>query len=139
MSKMSRTKGATFERWLVSDLSEIWGKENCKRNLQVQHATENHLPDVTAGPYGIEAKSWNRYPTPKEWEDMLCQAEIDCKDSDLYPIAIYKKTRGPIEVAFRSDGGLVRMWYEDWKEWCKVDPDRYYYYDVPVTRTVKGK
>jgi Holliday junction resolvase len=100
MSKMQRTKGATFEREIANDLTESWGVK-VKRNLGQARDSGD---DITVPPFRIECKR-RKGIAVYEW---LEQCEMAC----------YKVMRRefPVVIA-RADHKepIVIMRYSDWK------------------------
>lgn len=109
MGKLSRTKGATFERWVAKQLKPIFPDAHRQPQAQIkllkEIAVKNPdipqpcLTDVVAGPLGIECK--HRKVLPK-FEATLAQAEGDIGGSGKLAVALHKSHGGGIEVAMRS-------------------------------------
>ena len=94
MSKLSRTKGASFERELVKIFREELGVE-CRRNLTQYQ--ESELGDIELGELIlVEAK---RYKTgnwfaPAWWE----QTKAAAAKQNMIPCLIWRYDRQPIRV-----------------------------------------
>lgn len=132
MGRMSRQKGATFERWVAKQLRPVYADARRQPQSQIKQMRELALvsgidmdklclTDVVAGPWGIECKCCaGKYPAQKAWE----QAARDVQNSGKAPVAIIKNTeagaRG-VMVWWRPhydtahDGGpLVSMPLSEW-------------------------
>ena len=93
----SRTKGASYERTIVSSLNEFFEKNNfdfsCKRNLD-QYQTKG-MCDIAIPNHAIECKhhkqgNWYK----QEWWDQVCESA-----QDRIPVLIFKFNRIPTRVA----------------------------------------
>lgn len=106
MGKMSRDKGARFERQIASYFRE-YGYENAHRTAQFCGKT-GQAADVEGIPgIHIECKHCERM-TLYDWID---QAVRDTKD-DSKPVVIHKANNKPILVTMRLDD-----WFELYREW----------------------
>jgi hypothetical protein len=104
MGKLSRTKGATFERQIAKDLRAIF--PNAKRGLQARGGGAE-VADVIGVPFHVECKHGIQ-PSPRA---ALYQATRDT--DDLTPVAIVKDNRcDPFVVMHYRDWlSMVRAWY----------------------------
>ena len=93
MSKLSRSKGATFERAVCKIIFDELGVE-VRRNLSQYQ--ERDLGDIMLDPFMIEAKryaSGNWFQKPW-WE----QAKTAAAKQNMIPVLIWKYDRQPIRV-----------------------------------------
>lgn len=95
MSKLSRSKGATFERELCKIFYEEFGIE-VKRNLSQYQ--ESDLGDIVGGldPFLVEAK---RYKSGNWFaKDWWVQAKRAAAKAEAIPVLIWRYDRQPIRV-----------------------------------------
>lgn len=122
MGRRARTKGATFERWVSTQLKQYFPDAHRQPQSQIKQLKQiaSHTPefnpcltDVVAGPFGIECKHRKVLPSiPKTLE----QAASDCGGSGKIPVAIHKPHGGTaydIQVGILYGGDvLILPWLE---------------------------
>lgn len=98
MSKLSRTKGAAFERRVISELREIMGDMLIPRDLRrnLTQFQEVDLADIELEPFSIECKNYAK----GNWyqKDWLEQCNRAAAKSNMIPVLIWKYDRLPIRV-----------------------------------------
>lgn len=104
MSKLSRTKGAKFEREVAIDLREIW--PDAKRGLQSRGGGAE-VADVIGVPFHVECKHGVQ-PSPRA---ALYQAQRDTQG--LPPVAIIKDNgcKAFVVLPYSDWLQLVREWH----------------------------
>ncbi len=107
MGKMSREKGARFEREIAMELREIFGNES-RRGFQYRDGTE--VGDVLNPVFFIECKRHKRCNV----KAALRQAFDNCNDKTKYPIAITRDDNERAIVTMDLDDfkDLVGEWWE---------------------------
>jgi hypothetical protein len=122
IGRLSRTKGATFERKIANELKVYFPDARRQPQSQIKQlkaimgkdeSLRLCLSDVVAGPFGIECK--HRVVLP-HIEDTLQQAIEDCGTSDKIPVAVHQPSPGGMydrQVLMLYFGQLLRMgWVE---------------------------
>lgn len=98
VSKLSRNKGAAFERRVISELREIMGDMLIPRDLRrnLSQFQEVDLADIELEPFSIECKNYAK----GNWyqKDWLEQCNRAAAKSNMIPILIWKYDRLPIRV-----------------------------------------
>lgn len=87
MSKMQRTKGATYEREICAVLSAACGRD-IKRNIGQARDGGN---DIDFGNFRLECKRRARLGTVEGW---LKQAADACVTSDQLPVVVARSDAG---------------------------------------------
>jgi len=88
MGKMSRNKGASFERWCVNEIKENLGYSDIRRNLSQYQVSDQ--ADIIIPDWSVECK---RYATATPsiidewWQQCVGSA------NGLHPVLIYKLDR----------------------------------------------
>jgi hypothetical protein len=100
MSKMSRTKGANFERALAKLLRPLW--PNAARGLR-QTRKGSECCDVEGTPFWVEAKHHNRVDRAAAYR----QAEADADGRT--PVVIWRETGARTIWVTMSAADLVRI------------------------------
>lgn len=128
IGRRSRTKGASFERWVSSQLKPYFSDTRRQPQSQIKQlkaiaATDPTfnpcLTDVVAGPFGIECKHRKVLP---HWEESLEQARDDVGASGKVPVAVHKPHGGTaydIEVRILYFGDVIRMTWIEFLANCK--------------------
>lgn len=113
IGRLSRTKGATFERWTANALKPYFPDARRQPQSQIKQLKQIMdkdpegllklcLTDVVAGPFGIECKHRKVLP---HIEDTLQQAISDVGNSGKVPVAVHKPNGGTLyDIS-------VAMWY----------------------------
>ena len=107
MGKLSREKGARFEREVARELREIFG-EDSRRGFQYRDGRE--AGDVLNPVFFIECKRHRRCNV----KAALKQAVENCNDKTKYPIAVTRddNERSIATMDFEDFKDLVREWWE---------------------------
>ena len=100
MGKLSREKGANFEREIARELRDIFGDES-RRGFQYRDGQE--VGDVMNPAFFIECKRRKR----SNVQAALEQAIAACTDKSRFPVAITRDDR---------ERTIVTMDLADWKE-----------------------
>jgi hypothetical protein len=112
--KMSRTKGATFERLVAKKLHLLTGVKFDRNLSQYQKKGQGDLtPDSADWPFLIECKHCNTAELPA-WRR---QAVAAAEGTGKAPCVIYRITGGPIRVQVPLSA-LCAAWPSD--EWADI-------------------
>lgn len=68
MSKMSRTKGHSFERWTASKLRKIY--PNARRHLEYQMGEANGRDIANTGAFLFQCKRGRKYANPNKIQEI---------------------------------------------------------------------
>ena len=107
MGKLSREKGAQYEREIARELRDIFGDAS-RRGFQYRDGTE--AGDVLNPVFFIECKRQRRCNV----KAALKQAIENCNDKTKYPVAITRddNERSIASMDFEDFKDLVREWWE---------------------------
>lgn len=87
MSKMQRTKGASYEREVCGDLTQSSGR-TIQRNIGQARDGGN---DIDFGNFRVECKRRKRLGTVEGW---LKQAQDSTTDTDQIPVVVARSDQG---------------------------------------------
>ncbi len=107
MGRLSRNKGAEYEREIARELRDIFGDAS-RRGFQYRDGTE--AGDVLNPVFFIECKRHKRCDVKKALE----QAIANCNDKTKYPIAVTRddNKRSIVTMDLEDFKDLVREWWE---------------------------
>lgn len=130
IGRLSRRKGATFERKIANELKEFFPDSHRQPQSQIKQlkaiaagndviAAQLCLTDVVAGPFGIECKHRKVLP---HIEDTLQQAIEDVGQSGKIPVAVHCPSPGTmydIQVVMMYFGDILRMGWIEFRANCE--------------------
>ena len=112
MGKLSRTKGAAYERELAKLIADAMPGAHVRRGLQAQGAASAKIADVECPEFWVEAKRGKK----PNMRAALRQAEADT--DGRWPVAVVRDDRDRATVTMRLDDWLVLVaeWWRDREE-----------------------
>ena len=111
MGKKSRTKGASFERWVANQLKHHWPMARRRGNAQADGAQIE--ADVEGVPgWNIECKRYAKEPSWNQCKEWFGAIPRDGRK----PLLVVRADRKAAMVYLESDRGLVCQPFEAWIE-----------------------